>query len=132
MVALARGRRCHVPALAVNDPSLRPNAIRKKSNQQASSWLPAPHRGVAYASRTHVLSERHFLRHRFVRARKLCGQSLRDTPFGPTVGSTGWNGRSHEPWKPPGPAGCPERRLALPMGFTTPKINRVSTVKWTG
>src|SRR5260370_20246709 len=132
MVALARGRRCHFPALAVNDPSLRPNAIPEKSDQHASSRLPALQRGDAYASRTRVLSERHFLRHRFAWARKLCCQSLRDTPFGSTVGSTGWNGRSHEPWKPPGPAGCPERRLALPMGFTTPKINRVSTVKWTG
>src|SRR5216684_6060853 len=89
------------------------------------------HRGDAYAPRTRVLSERHFLRHRFAWARKLCCQSLRDTPFGSTVGSTGWNGCGHEPWKPPGPAGCPERRLTLSMGFATPKINRVSAVKWT-
>jgi hypothetical protein len=31
------------------------------------------HLGGAYASRTHVLSERYFLRHRFVWTRKLCG-----------------------------------------------------------
>jgi hypothetical protein len=28
--------------------------------------------------------------------------------------------------------GCPERRRTLPIGFTTPKINRVSAVKWEG
>src|SRR6266404_4706179 len=63
--------------------------------------LPALHRGEAHVSRTHVLRERHFLRHGFVWARKLCGQSLRDTPFGSTMGSTGWNGRGHEPLRPP-------------------------------
>src|SRR5437588_3760067 len=119
-------------ALAVNDPTFRPNAILGKSKQHASSRLPALHRGEAYTSRTHVLRERHFLRRRFVWARKLCGQSLRDTPFGSTIGLTGWNGRGHEPWRPPDGQGCPKRRLTLPMRLTTPKINRVSAVEWRG
>src|SRR2546426_1077066 len=58
----------------------------------------------------------------------LCGQHLRDARFGSTVGSTVWKGRDHEPWRPPGWAGCPKRRLTLLMGFTTPKINRASAV----
>ena len=37
--------------------------------QNASPSLPAPHRGDAYALRTHVLSGRHFLKPRFVCAR---------------------------------------------------------------
>jgi len=56
-------------ALAVSDPSFRPNAIPEKSNQHASLSLPAPHRGDAYTLRTHVLSGRHFLKPRFVCAR---------------------------------------------------------------
>src|SRR6267378_6720292 len=76
-------------ALAVNDPSFRPNAVLEKSDEYGSSRLPALHRGDAHASRTHVLSDRPFLGHRFVWARKLCGQYLRDTPLGPT----GWNVR---------------------------------------
>src|SRR5712692_10418888 len=88
-------------ALAVSDPSFRPNAILEKSNQHTSSTLPAPRRSDARTPSAHVLSERRFLRHRFVWARKLCGQSLRDTPSGSTVGSTGWNGCGHEPWSLP-------------------------------
>ena len=38
-----------------------------------SPRLPPSDRGGAYASRTHVLSERYFLRHRFVWTGKLCG-----------------------------------------------------------
>src|SRR6266852_5108743 len=85
-------------ALAVSDPSFRPNAIPQKSNQHASSRPPAPDRGDARTPSAHVLRERHFLRHRFVWARKLCGQSLRGTLSESTAGSTGWNGSSHELW----------------------------------
>src|SRR4029077_6461852 len=89
-------------ALAIRDPSFRANAIPEKSNQHASSSPPAPHRGDARAPSAHVLSERHFLRHRFVWARKLCGKSLRDTPCESAVGPAGWDGCGHEPWSLPG------------------------------
>src|SRR5207248_11721196 len=43
-------------ALAVSDPSFKPNAIPGQGNQHTSPRLPAPRRGNACTVKTHVLS----------------------------------------------------------------------------
>src|SRR6266404_3251428 len=60
-------------------------------------------------------------------AANLFGIRLSDRPSDRRVGT----GAAMNPGNLPDRAGCPERRLTLSMGFATPKINRVSAVKWT-
>ena len=93
-----------------------------------SPRLPPSHRGGAYASRTHELCERYFLRHRFAWTRKLCGPIYSGYAFR-IDRQIDWLKRM-----PVSPGASPDGQDAstaveLCIGFTTPKINQAYILK---